>query len=180
MSNSLRNIKRQFEDLSLKLRALAGLFPTFESEVVNVQRRTVRSLTREYLKKLRADIDNELSKAMAGDTGKLLGQMLADGITAWTGKSVGSTKRKVEDPLWVEITPDGQVSITRKHFSDCLRISKQQFDACIDLIQSKVDHDPIEVNMPPEEIVKAYLIKYCEEERSKPPIFKGVIFKGVE
>jgi hypothetical protein len=180
LSNSLRNIKSQFEDLSLKLHALAGLFPNFESEVVNVQRRTVRSLTHKHLKKLRVDIDNELSKAMAGDTGKLVAGMIEDVTTAWTGKSVRSKERTMEEPLWVELTPNGQVSITRKRFSDGLRMSKEQFDACIDTIRSQVDHDPIDVSKPPEEIARVYLVKYCEEERSKLPIFKGAIFKGAE
>lgn len=137
-------------------------------------------MTHKHLKKVRSDIENELSKATAGDTGRLLAGMLEDGITAWTGKSVRSKERTVEEPASVELTPNGQVSITRKRFSNGLRMSKEQFHDCIDAIQSQVDHDPIDVNMPPEEIARAYLIRYCEEEIRKLPTFKAAIFKGVE
>ena len=173
MSNSLRNTKSQFDILTLRLRAQINTFPTFENEVVNVQRRTVRSWVNEYLKKLKVNITNELSNATAGDTGKLLGQMLGDTITVMTGTPMRYKERKVENPPWIEITPGGQISITRKH-SDGLRISKAQFDACIETIRSRINQDPIDVNMSPEEIVRGYLVKYFEEEKSKLPIFKGV------
>ena len=141
----------------------------------NIQRRTTRSLIQRHLKKLKASVDQQVSQEKAADTGRLAGRMMADTVRILAGKptTIGQGQGYVVDDVWVELSPNGNFSITRKRFSDGIRMTSEQFDACIDSIRTRTNHDPVDVNKPPEEIVRSYLQKYLAEARSRLPIFKG-------
>lgn len=50
-------------------------------------------------------------------------------------------------------------------------MDQSKFKHCLDAIQNSINPDLIDADISPEDIVKTYLIRFCEEKKGKPPVF---------
>lgn len=170
MSN-LQKSRDDLVDLDLQLRKWIEVFPLFESNVMNIQRRTVRRWVCEYIDKLKSNITSALSKARARYTGEQLGSLGTDLLSAYPGTNLRPEKGDVILRPMIMLSPEGEFSITRSQVQKGIPINEADFIVCLETIRNHVNEDPIDTNTSPETLVKSYLREVYKNKSSTLPTF---------
>ena len=172
MSTALRDVKRDIEAFTVRVRGWTDTLPIFGFEVTNIQRRTARRLAIEYVERIRKGIAVDLDKQEMSETGKLLGQMLGDRLSNYAGTDLRQKPRELSATPKVVISPEGGVSVSRAQTFAGLALEKGEFGAFLDEIKTQINQGPIDVELPPDILVKSYLVRTYRDRKSKLPTFR--------
>jgi hypothetical protein len=163
--SALLEITKKIETFTMKLRDWTDTLPIFSFEVTNIQRRTARKQAIEYAERIRKKIAADLHE-QKGEAS--MGSILRDVLKISTGTDLRGDQRQTSTPSIV-ISPDGEVTVIRTQTFMGILLDGNEFNASLDKIKEAINQDPIDVETPPNILVKTYLVKIYHFRMKKLP-----------